>query len=62
MKVREALDIVYDLAEQNALDCRCDPPLCREAKRQRKALNVVHDFIVNVVSKGRFNGKGGAKK
>lgn len=54
MKVEDALEIVYSLAEENALPARCDPPLGQEAEKQQEALNVVHDFIVNVISEGRL--------
>lgn len=54
MKLEEAMEIVYSLAEENALPKRCDPSLTKEATRQQEALAVVHDFIVNVVSEGRI--------
>lgn len=57
MKLEEALEIVYDLAIENALPTRCDPLLSREAKRQQEALSIVHDFMVNVVSEVVLEGR-----
>jgi len=48
MDIGVALDIVYQLAEQNVLDPKtCDGEMINEAMRQACALNTVHDFIVN---------------
>lgn len=61
MTTGEALEIVYQLAHQNAiynsreswmvepddLGTIVDKNLAKEAERQREALNTVHDFIVN---------------
>lgn len=54
MKTEEALEIVYQLADQNALDkgrdkwlVENDEALAKQASQQREALNVVHDLIVN---------------
>ena len=51
MELGEALEIVYELAKENALDPDYAQleggGLEEEADRQRVALNVVHDFIVN---------------
>ena len=55
MKLEEAMEIVYSLAEENALPVRCDPPLSLGAERQREALNTVHDFMVNALFEGRVN-------
>lgn len=41
----EALEVVYDLAQQNALDDKVDPDLEAEAERQGKALEVVQRMI-----------------
>ena len=56
MTVEDALDIVYQLAAQNTLDPRdTDQELQAEAERQQTALNVIHDFQVNVSSEGRLD-------
>lgn len=48
MDTADAFQIVYDLAEQNALDpSTCDKELIDEARKQQEALGVAHDFIVN---------------
>lgn len=50
MELGEALSIVYELGEQNALDpddCDDEQVLREEALRQRIALDTVHDYIVN---------------
>ncbi len=48
MDVKEALQIVYDLADQNALDIdTCGAELREEAEKQAEALRVVHDMAVN---------------
>jgi hypothetical protein len=48
MPMNEAMQIVYDLAEQNCLDERSsDEDLQRESLKQQTALATVHDFIVN---------------
>ncbi len=56
MTVEEALLIVWDLANQNKLDeayTQDDPDLEPERIKQELALDVIHDFQVNVVSEGR---------
>ncbi len=52
MEVLEAMEIVYELADDNKLSPReaDTEDLLREAVRQREALDVVHDHIVNVIS------------
>ena len=48
MTTHEALEIVWDLADQNALtlkDLYDNPELEREQKRQRAALDIVADLI-----------------
>jgi len=56
MKLNEALEIVYDLAEQGALNpIDEEGALYKEAIRQQEALGVVHDFHINVVCEGREN-------
>lgn len=50
MEVGEALEIVYQLADQNSIsseDAAGDEELQAEAERQQDALNTVHDLIVN---------------
>lgn len=49
MKMSEALDIVYQLAEQNVLEIGPSDSqgLQAEADKQNEALNMVHDLIVN---------------
>jgi hypothetical protein len=49
MELGQALEIVWDLANQNALETneRDAPELVELAKQQELALAVVHDFIVN---------------
>ena len=49
MKMSEALEIVYDLAYQNALTIEKGDPdgLRKESRRQHDALAMVHDLIVN---------------
>lgn len=49
METGEALAIVYELAEQNALDEHeaGEMGLQDEQKKQQLALDTVHDFIVN---------------
>jgi hypothetical protein len=50
METGEALDIVWSLAKQNALDPEevlGDGALKKEAERQQLALKVVEDFIAN---------------
>ena len=56
MLVEDALDVVWDLANQNKLDegyTQDDPDLEPERIKQELALDVVHDFMVNVVGEGR---------
>lgn len=46
MEIKEALIIVLNLAEQNALDeKRCDIDLLYEAMRQKRAIRVVRNFL-----------------
>lgn len=49
MPIEEAIGIVYELAEQNALsdDLQELDDMYDEMRRQHLALNVVHDFAVN---------------
>lgn len=51
MKISKALDIVYQLAEQNALPIsdgfNHDSELDEQRAEQHEALDMVHDFIVN---------------
>jgi hypothetical protein len=48
MSTHMALEIVYDLAVQGALELtQVDNELVVEAMKQQNALSVVHDFIVN---------------
>lgn len=48
MKLARALEIVYELARQNALDPeQCHPELQEYAKEQQEALAMVHDFAIN---------------
>lgn len=49
MPIADAMEIVYDLALQNALRWDLDKPdeLYEEMLRQQTALSVVHDFAVN---------------
>ncbi len=49
MSTGDALEIVYELAHQNALDPDdvIDDDLRDEALEQQEALDVVHDFIAN---------------
>lgn len=47
MKIEEALQIVYDLADQNKLDAEWEPDQKEEAAKQQLALDTVHDFIIN---------------
>lgn len=49
MDLAAAMQIVYDLAEQNALTANDDnaDDLQQEIADQKEALNIVHDFIVN---------------
>ena len=49
MKMGEALDIVYQLAEQNVLEVGGSDKdgLLKMARKQRRALDMVHDLIVN---------------
>lgn len=44
--VHEAMQIVFDLANENAINPEDDPDLRKEARRQQDALNTVHDFMV----------------
>lgn len=56
MTVEDALEIVYELADQNKLSLEqvTDvPELEAEQVRQQRALDVTSDFIANVVSEGR---------
>lgn len=43
----EALQTVYELAEGNVLDFDDDEELAKQAERQKQALDVIHDYIVN---------------
>jgi hypothetical protein len=50
MDIAEAFQVVMDLARENQLDEReaqADPSLYAEYERQRDALNMAEDFIVN---------------
>lgn len=52
MDLGNAFEIVYSLAEENALDansmeCQTDGILLAQAKLQEEALKIVHDFVVN---------------
>ena len=50
MELGEALEIVYELANENALDyddTAGHTELDAEAARQQEALKIVHDHIVN---------------
>ncbi len=56
MLVEDALEIVYELADQNKLSLEQVsnvPELEDELLRQQTALDVTSDFIANVVSEGR---------
>ena len=48
MSTQDAFEIVYELAEQSALDGK-DSELKEEAEKQQLALNVAHDFLINNV-------------
>jgi hypothetical protein len=49
LDIADALQIVIDLARQNALDAaRCDPELRDEAQRQQEAVDMVEDLAVNM--------------
>lgn len=49
LDIADALQIVIDLARQNALDAaRCDPGMRDEARKQRVAIDLVEDAAVNV--------------
>lgn len=51
MAVKEALAIIRELAEQNALDPEeCDPELEDEAQRQEEAFEVFDNFVENVLN------------
>ena len=48
MSTGDALEIVFDLAKQNALDIdKCELDFIEEARKQRLALNTIEDLIVN---------------
>lgn len=47
MKIEDAMQIVYDLADQNKIDAEWEPDMKEEAEKQQLALDTVHDFIVN---------------
>lgn len=48
MKLGEALEIVYELAQANVIDeSETSPELVAERGRQQAALDTVHDFVVN---------------
>ena len=50
MEIGEALEIVYELANECALDPKTElrnPRLMKEITRQQEALTMVHDLIVN---------------
>ena len=48
MTLIEAIELVLELARQNALDPEtCDNELRGEAMRQREACNTLEDFAVN---------------
>lgn len=53
MTIQDAFQIVYDLAEQNALDEHeaGEMGMQDEQKKQMLALNTVHDFLVNNIYK-----------
>lgn len=44
MTLHQALQIVYELAEQNVIDGLDEP---EEHARQSEALAIFHDFVVN---------------
>jgi hypothetical protein len=49
LDIAGALQIVIDLARQNALDAAgCDPELRDEAQRQQEAVDMVEDLAVNM--------------
>jgi len=52
MTIEEAVDIVYDLAVQNALSEDLDEldEMYEEMQRQHKALDTFHDFAVNNIN------------
>lgn len=52
MNLKEAMEIVYELAEQNALDEHEAGEMGQqdEFAKQQLAMDTVHDFIVNVIS------------
>lgn len=50
MDTGEALEIIFELAQENVLDeadCSGSPQLEVQRRIQQEALNVAHDFIVN---------------
>jgi len=48
MHIKEALQIVIELADQNALDPEhCDAELRDQAELQREAISIVEDMAVN---------------
>ena len=51
MTTEEAAEIVYNLAQGNALESYdCDTEeLQHEYLRQQAALDVIHDFFINVI-------------
>jgi hypothetical protein len=48
LDIADALQIVIDLARQNAVDAACDPGLRAEARKQREAIDMVEDAAVNM--------------
>ena len=49
----DALQIVIDLAPQNALGAaRCDPEMRDQAQRQQEAIDMVEDLAVNMFGDG----------
>ncbi len=47
MDLVDAVEIVLELARQNALEPNCDPSLLAEATRQQEAIETVEDFATN---------------
>ena len=49
MSTEEAFQIVYDLAQSNALNPDTDYDMHDEAMRQKEALATVHDYLLKHV-------------
>ncbi|MEQ1950956.1 hypothetical protein [Mesorhizobium sp. CN2-181] len=47
MDIAEALQIVIDLAKQNALDDVSNPEQADEAHRQQEAIAIIEDLAIN---------------